>query len=70
MSELDRDGHNPTVYGSTSEMKYWENGGIPFDDPKPDNGCWNCTHYDGNHCFIHQDEDACEDWEEYEDADP
>ena len=41
--------HNPTVYQSRTEMKAWESGEVPFDDP-PEDGCWNCQHYDGEHC--------------------
>lgn len=47
---LDFNGHNPTVYTSLSEMKYYEQD-LPFTDPPehPD-GCWNCSHYDGDRC--------------------
>ena len=44
MIEIDKDGHNPTVYTSYSEMKAVEQG-IPFNDP-PEDGCWNCLLYD------------------------
>ena len=47
---LDQDGHNPTVYNSTAEMKAVESG-IPFDDP-PSDGCWNCLEYDGSRCHF------------------
>ena len=53
MEELDRidqDGHNPTVYGSYAEMKAVESS-LPFDDPEPDDGCWNCRHYNGESCM-------------------
>ena len=46
---IDRDGHNPTVYTSYAEMRAIESG-LPFTDPKPDDGCWNCFQYDGNRC--------------------
>jgi len=52
---------------------------IPFDDPKPDNGCWNCINYDGSRCTAHWNnadpdyynpdtddkdpDDWCPDWE-------
>ena len=45
---IDVNGHNPTVYTSYSEMKAIESG-LPFDDPKPDNGCWNCQRYNWDH---------------------
>ena len=24
--------------------------GLPFENDEPDNGCWNCTEYDGDRC--------------------
>lgn len=39
--------HNPTVYLSRAEMQAEE--ALPFTDP-PEDGCWNCTHYDGDRC--------------------
>ena len=47
---IDQDGHNPTVYGSYAEMKAVESS-LPFDDPEPDDGCWNCRHYNGESCM-------------------
>ena len=46
---IEQGGHNPTVYGSYSEMKADE--ALPFTDPeeKPDDGCWNCIHFDWRH---------------------
>lgn len=44
MTEIDKDGHNPTVYSSRAEMKAIEQG-LPFTDPGPDDGCWNCLLY-------------------------
>lgn len=43
--------HNPTVYLSRAEMKADEKGLIPFDDGKPDDGCWNCSYYNGEACM-------------------
>lgn len=45
---IDDNGHNPTVYLDSAEMRAVESG-LPFDDPKPDNGCWNCMNFDWNH---------------------
>lgn len=42
------DFHNPTIYHTLSEMKAAEES-IPFTDPKPDDGCWNCVHFDWKH---------------------
>lgn len=42
--------HNPTVYGSRAEMKAEES--LPFTDP-PEDGCWNCSSYDGDRCMAH-----------------
>jgi len=63
------------------EMKMEES--LPFDDPTPDNGCWNCIEYDGDRChkmWNNNEEDyylpcrddkgwdeCCEDWEENKD---
>lgn len=44
----DMNGHNPTVYGSRSEEIAIESG-LPFTDPVPDDGCWNCTRFDWKH---------------------
>jgi hypothetical protein len=44
---FDRDGHNPTVYLDAHEARMFKKHGEP---EKPDNGCWNCQLYDGNHC--------------------
>ena len=81
---FDRDGHNPTVYSSYSEMKAAEKA-LPFTDP-PENGCWNCMNFDFKHeaCTMNwnnMDEsyynpdaddrkltDYCDDWEEDPDA--
>lgn len=41
---MDESAHNPTVYLDRAEMKAAESG-IPFDE-KPDDGCWNCIHFD------------------------
>ena len=76
----DMHGHNPTIYHTCSEMRASEKG-LPFTDPEPDNGCWNCKEYDGDRC--HKDwnnNDECyyvpdrddkepEDWCEYHDKD-
>ena len=43
----DFDFHNPTVYLSMAQMKAEES--LPFTDQKPDDGCWNCLHFDWNH---------------------
>jgi len=75
--------HNPTVYQSLEEMKAWESGEVPFDDP-PEDGCWNCQHYDGDHCtkewnngdkqhYVSERDDKeftdwCEDWDRDENA--
>ena len=37
--------HNPMVYTDRAEMKAWERG-EPEPEQKPENGCWNCRHYD------------------------
>lgn len=74
--------HNPTVYLSRAEMEAAER--LPFDDPEPDRGCWNCILFDGDHCtkewnnadpdyYIKwrddkEPTDCCEDWEEDESA--
>ena len=79
---IDRNGHNPTVYTSYAEMKAEERS-LPFTD-KPDDGCWNCRHYNGDFCTIlwnnldeaykvtWRDErgpdDKCDEWEHDEDA--
>ena len=42
------DEHNPTVYSSRMDMKAYE-AEIPFSDSKPDDGCWNCLHFDWRH---------------------
>ena len=41
----DEHGHNPTIYHTRAEMKADEQG-LPFDDPRPDDGCWNCFNFD------------------------
>ena len=80
----DRDGHNPTVYLSFAEMRAAQRGEIPFDEEKHDNGCWNCTEYDGSHCMIgwnnldpayynpdtddRDPDDWCPEWEEDKNA--
>jgi len=74
---FDQNGHNPTVYSSYAEMKACEQP-LPFTDG-PENGCWNCLHYNGDYCTIlwnnldecylntERDErdpdDHCDDWE-------
>lgn len=40
--------HNPTVYLSRAEMQAEES--LPFTDPEPENGCWNCWRFDGDRC--------------------
>lgn len=40
------DVHNPTVYLTRAQEKAEES--LPFSDPKPDDGCWNCEHFDDN----------------------
>ena len=37
-----------TTYSSVMEMKADEQG-LPFTDPKPDDGCWNCMNFDWKH---------------------
>ena len=76
--EMDKEyGHNLTTYSSREEMKAVESG-LPFDD-EPENGCWNCSNYDGDACmknWNNGDEDYycpetddhapdyyCDDWE-------
>lgn len=44
LRDMDKNGHNPTIYTSISEMKAAEEP-LPFTDP-PENGCWNCLNYD------------------------
>ena len=67
-----------TTYTSRAEMEAHDKG-IPFDDPEPDNGCWNCIEFDGDRChkeWNNNDEDYydpdrddkqptdhCSDWE-------
>lgn len=45
--------HNPTVYLSRAEERYYESGQYRIDEErknwKPDDGCWNCMHFDWNH---------------------
>ena len=40
--------HHVTGYTSFSEMMAAEKG-LLIPDPKPENGCWNCLHYDWTH---------------------
>ena len=77
LSEFDF--HNPTVYGSRSEMLAVESGKYE-EKEEHDNGCWNCSKYNGESCmknWNNGDEDyycsetddhdplfCCEDWEE------
>ena len=55
---------------------------VPFTDPMPDKGCWNCFLYDGQHCMKHWNnldpehyvperddknpDDGCGEWEDGE----
>lgn len=49
LMSLGKDGHNPTIYTSISEMKADERGeALPFTDP-PEDGCWNCLNYGCKH---------------------
>lgn len=73
--------HNPTVYLDRAQMKAEES--LPFSDPAPARGCWNCAEYDGDRCmkeWNNLDEsyyipdrddknptDCCDDWMEGED---
>ena len=45
--------HNPTVYLSREEMKYYESGQWKADEErkrqKTDPACWNCMNFDWNH---------------------
>ena len=44
--------HNPTVYNSHEEMKYYESGEYIHDLEKQENpadGCWNCMNFDWKH---------------------
>ena len=75
--------HNPTVYNDRAEMKAVE-AGLPFTDPKPDDGCWNCINFDWNHeaCTVNWnnmdesyynpdvDDRELTDYCEYHDTDP
>lgn len=81
---IDQDGHNPTVYMSYAEMRAAEKGEIPFDEPKHDDGCWNCTAFNGEACMRNWNnadpiyyvperddkdpDDYCEDWREHKGA--
>jgi hypothetical protein len=72
------DFHNPTVYGSRAEMLAIESGAYE-EKEEHENGCWNCTNYDGNRCtkewnnldpsyYIDwrddkKPDDYCDDWE-------
>lgn len=47
MNDFDLDGHNPTVYGSKAEMKWFESGN--HQEEKPSDGCWNCMYFDWKH---------------------
>ena len=42
--------HNVTTYATPLEMKMVERGELPFDERKPDDGCWNCESYVGHYC--------------------
>lgn len=79
----DRNGYNPTVYKSYYDMFPGEEG-LPFSDPEPEDGCWNCTCYNGDCCtkdwnnadeiyYVpdrddHDPDYMCEDWEQNENA--
>lgn len=68
-----------TTYSSYEEMIAVERDKIPFDEAKHDNGCWNCSYYDGDRCMAHWNnadpdyynpetddkdpDDWCPDWE-------
>ena len=76
-------GHNPTVYNSRAEERAIESG-LPFTDPGPDDGCWNCMNFDWNReaCTLNWnnmdesyynpdiDDRELTDWCEYHDTDP
>ena len=57
----DFDSHNPTVYTSLAEAMNADR--LPFNEPeKPDDGCWNCIHFDWDH-------EACSaGWNNYDDC--
>jgi hypothetical protein len=66
---IDQNGHNPTVYPSYAEMRAVEKP-LPFTD-SPDNGCWNCIHYDGDRChYAWNNNDECYYNPETDDKDP
>lgn len=52
--EIERTGHNPTVYLDAAEERYFESGQWLRDmeekEAKTKPGCWNCYNYDGAHC--------------------
>ena len=86
--DIERTGHNPTTYLDAAEQRYYESGQWLADEErknwKPENGCWNCLEYDGNHCMKEwnnadpdyyvdwrdekKPDDYCDDWDHDEDA--
>lgn len=49
--DFDKDGHNPTVYGSIEEMRYFESPERLLDDPEDRKECCGmCALFDGDHC--------------------
>ena len=79
----DMNGHNPTVYSSRAEERAIESG-LPFTDPGPDDGCWNCMNFDWTReaCTLNWnnmdesyynpdiDDRDLTDWREYNETDP
>ena len=62
--------HNPTVYGSRSEMLAVE-AGEDLKEKHPD-GCWNCSNYDGDRCtkeWNNLDESYYIDWRDDKEPD-
>ena len=52
--EIEKTGHNPTVYLDAAEERYYESGQCERDmeakEARNEPGCWNCFCYDGDHC--------------------
>jgi len=72
-----------TTYSCKEEYEADIRGEVPFTDP-PDNGCWNCLHYNGDFCTLlwnnldeaykvewrdaKDPDDHCDEWELDKDA--